>query len=261
MRALDKLSRGDLKDVIHKLSVKPFSVDYWLHHQLDIWREYWKKLGAYMSVDATGSILKRIKRSDGTLSQVIFLYEAVINFNGYQYPVTHMITKAHDAINIGNWFRDWFQKGAPVPKKVVIDGSLALLNALVDTCTQSHCTQAYLNSTFRNIKPDCQICFDISHFIKKYAVFLKCGKQKKKFLLCCIGQLILCTNIQDAEEVLESLFVMLLSESSGNWDSQEKSWCELKTDFLRVRFTNAVCSSQQTSDVQLFGMYFVKINN
>jgi hypothetical protein len=227
-RSLEKLELGELKNVIHFLSSKPFCVHYWTHHQLDVYRAYCLQRSAFISIDATGSIVEKFMKADRkTPTQAIFLYQAVINFDGRQFPVSQMMTEAHYANNILHWLSEWFRLGAPIPRKVVCDGSLALLNAIVQSCTEFRTLTQYMNSLFQGTKASCEICLDVAHFMHKYSVFL--GKnmgKKKRFLMCCIGLLVQASSKSEAGNILQNILCMLTSETVGRISSRQKTTAE-----------------------------------
>lgn len=67
---------------IHYICVVPFIVHYWSTHQLIIYKDL-NKSYLKVSIDATGGLVKKIKRSSlNLLSSHIFLYEVVVN-TGY----------------------------------------------------------------------------------------------------------------------------------------------------------------------------------
>lgn len=64
---------------IHTIGCDPLLVHYWTNHQLLIYKDINKKYSR-LSIDATGSLVKKLKRTSlNLLSAEIFLYEAVVN--------------------------------------------------------------------------------------------------------------------------------------------------------------------------------------
>jgi len=79
--------------------------------------------------------------------------------------------------------------GAPYPRKVMVDSSKALLNAVVN-----------------KIMPECYIRIDVAHCIKMYANFLKnLPRRIKIFYMAIIGQLIMCQNIDNAAIIFRAI--------------------------------------------------------
>lgn len=84
-----------------------------------------------LSIDATGSLIKKLKRTkQDILSGHIFLYEAVVNTNKYQVPVTQMWSEQHDTLSIFYWLAQWTKDGAPIPQETACEYSKALLGAI-----------------------------------------------------------------------------------------------------------------------------------
>jgi len=82
-----------------------------------------------------------------------------------------MISEKHDANMLAYWMREWLRSGVPCPKQIVMDFSLALLNAAslafnnIDLNTYiDDCMNMLLNSG--KLKAMCIIRIDIAHLIK-----------------------------------------------------------------------------------------------
>lgn len=158
---------------IHNIGIDPFFVHYWTNHQLQIYKKYCSTNISSIYIDATGSIVKKLMRIDKSLSRHIFLYQAVVNYNGNQFSITQMLSERHTTNNIHFWLLEWCRIGAPFPREVVVDSSKALLNAVI-RCFTSHVTiKDYANACKTKTMPECYIRIDIAHCIKTYANFLK----------------------------------------------------------------------------------------
>lgn len=84
------------------------------------------------------------------------------------------------------------------------DFSRALLTAAVRSFTNYFTLDEYADACKENDLPACYIRIDVAHFIKKYANFLKNSHSRiKQFYLSALGQLILCRNIETAEDLLK----------------------------------------------------------
>jgi len=98
--SLIELSHTQYAGSIHTVCAKPFIVHYWTPCQLVVYKSI-KKTYVRLSIDATGSIVKKIKRSTQTiLSSHIFLYETVVSNGAYQTSVTQMISEKRYILNI-----------------------------------------------------------------------------------------------------------------------------------------------------------------
>jgi len=87
IKALCIIKYSAYLNYIHNIGIDPFFVHYWINHQ-QIYRKYCSTNISSIYIDATGSIVKKIIRVNETLSKYILLYQAVINYNGHQFPVT-----------------------------------------------------------------------------------------------------------------------------------------------------------------------------
>jgi len=77
-----------------------------------------RKTYVRLSIDATGSIVKKIKRStQNILSSHIFLYEAVVSNGAYQTSVTKTISEKQDTFTIFPWLTLWMNDGVSAPQE------------------------------------------------------------------------------------------------------------------------------------------------
>lgn len=146
-----------------------------------------------------------------------------------------MVSESHNTNTIHFWLAEWIRSGAPVPKEVVCDSSKALLIAIIRTFTGYLNIEDYADGCKNFNLPKCYVRIDVAHFLKKYSNFLKTlHKRVKRFYLGAIGQLILCRNILNAKEIIQSIFVVALSETDGHLKSGNLTQC----DEARVKLTN-----------------------
>lgn len=61
------------KNIIHDIGLDPFFVHYWSNYQLDMYRTYTLDETACVYIDATGSIIRKIKRPDKSKIENIFI--------------------------------------------------------------------------------------------------------------------------------------------------------------------------------------------
>lgn len=231
LQALSILKSSSMNNVIHNIGLDPIFVHYWTNHQLNIYRRY--KSDACVFVDATGSIVSKLRKVDGSLSKHLFLYQCVINCNNGQFSISQMISESHNVNSIHFWLAEWLRSGVPVPKEVVCDSSKALLIAITRAFTGylniEHYADAFRNSNL----PRCYIRIDVAHFIKQYSRLLKSlNKRVRTFYLGAIGQLILCRDIKSAEKIIKSMFTIALSETDGNLDNGDLTQCDQEREKL-----------------------------
>jgi len=79
IKASEIMQLGPLKNIIHNIGLNPFFVHYWSNYQLDVYRTYLLDKIACIYIDATGNIVKKIKRPDKSKTAHIFLYNYVVN--------------------------------------------------------------------------------------------------------------------------------------------------------------------------------------
>lgn len=219
---------GSLRNIIHNIGLNPFFTHYWSNYQINVYRSYAMSEPACIYIDATRSIIKKIKRPDQSKSKHIFLYNSVINCESSGlFPVCQMLSESHNTNAIQFWLSEWIRLGAPRPQEVVCDFSRALLTATIP-CFAGHLTlEGYSDACKDDQLPMCYIRIDVAHFIKKYSNFLKNARPRiKKFYLSLLGQLILCRNVEIAEEILTSLLVISRSETEVNTQQNKPTMCE-----------------------------------
>lgn len=171
IRALCIIKYSAYANCIHNIGIDLFFIHYWTNHQLQVYRKYCLSNISTLYIDATGSIVKKIMRANNTLSQHIFLYQAVINYNDKQFSVTQMLSERHTTNNIHFWLLEWCRMGASYPREVVVDFSKALLNAVIRCFTSYTTIKDYTNACKNKAMPKCYIRIDVAHFIKMYANF------------------------------------------------------------------------------------------
>lgn len=172
--SLIELKYSNYSGSIHLICADPFIVYYWTPSQLVVYKHL-RKLYVHLAIDATGSIVKKIKRTtEGLLSSHIILYEAVVSTSNYQSSITQMLSEKQDTFSIFSWLTRWQNDGVAAPQETVSDYSMALLGAIsrafcggitlrdyVETCI------VILNgSTFPQYHLKCFIRIDIAHVIK-----------------------------------------------------------------------------------------------
>lgn len=212
---------------IHNISIDPFFVHYWTNHQMQIYKKYCSTNTSAIYIDATGSIVKKLMKIDNSLSKHIFLYQAVINYNGNQFSITQMLSESHTTNNIHFWLLEWCRMGAPYPREIVVDSSKALLNAIIRCFTSYATIKDYANACKIKTMPECYVRIDNAHCIKIYSNFLKnLPRRIKVFYMAAIGQLIMCRNIEDATIIFRAILTVARSETEGGLINGEETYCE-----------------------------------
>jgi len=75
IRALHIMQFDNLKGIIHNIGIHPFLVHYWGNYQLDVYRTYAASEAACIFIDATGSIIKKIRKR---IIQIPNIYSCII---------------------------------------------------------------------------------------------------------------------------------------------------------------------------------------
>lgn len=238
IKAICIMKRSIYPNCIHNVGNDPFFIHYWTNYQLQLYRKYYSANISTLYIDATGSIVRKLIRADGTQSGHIFLYHAVINTNGNQLSITQMLSEKHATNNIHFWLLEWTRMGAPHPHEVVIDSSKALLNAVIRCFTSCTTVKEYMNTCKSENMPKCYVRIDVAHYMKTYAKFLKVLPRRIKiFYMAAIGHLVMCRNLNDAGKTLKSILTVTLSETEGVLANGEETCCEREKNRLKATIT------------------------
>ncbi|CAH1113199.1 unnamed protein product [Psylliodes chrysocephalus] len=218
----------DMKGCIKNIGLDPFFVYLWTNTQLHVFNKYCKEDYGILSIDATGGIVRSATKPSGDKTKHIFLYEGTIRHKHLkkenQYPVTSMLSEAHNSVAIYTWLAHWIKNGAENPKEIVCDMSLALLYAIILAFTSCKTLEQYLQICFEAIffqQPFNEKCFirlDIAHFqatVSRFSCMKKQHRLTRQFYLRAVGQLCQCTNVEDVQNMLEAIFTVAYSDTEG----------------------------------------------
>lgn len=158
--------------LIHAIGSRPFFIFYSSPAEMNAYKEYCliKRDEATIILDSTGSLVKKLVRSNGQNSGHIFLYSIVVNFENTILPVHQMLSETHSTEFIAYWLMQWIRAGAPKPKVTVSDYSRALISGLC--LAFNNCTiKSYTETCFAIIanihqpinKPQTLIRIDVAH--------------------------------------------------------------------------------------------------
>lgn len=173
-----------------------------------------------LSIDATGSVIKNVKKLDESTLH-LFLYQAVVPLKMKILPVLQMISEKHDANILTYWLREWLRSGASCPTEVAIDYSFALLNAA--TLAFNDCNlSTYVENCMKTLQdnnhtsPKCIIRIDIAHLIKTVCRW-KCFHNKhpriKDFFVRCVGALTKTTTLDNFKQICSDVLTVAFSET------------------------------------------------
>ncbi|KAF0728916.1 Uncharacterized protein FWK35_00028412, partial [Aphis craccivora] len=111
--------------IIRDIGYDRFFVHYWSTVQMNAYRKYAKQSKTpLISIDATGGLVRKPSISRSSYA--------------------HMLSERHDNNSISHWLMQWTRDGAPSPKIVVTDQSIALMSACVRSFTQYSNLTTYL---------------------------------------------------------------------------------------------------------------------
>lgn len=258
---------GEHSTSIHDIGFDKFFIHFWSNLQLKIYKEVCinNKIPT-ISFDATGSCCKKIKKIGQNHSGPIYLYEGTMKIKNQSFTALSMLSEQHDNVSISLWLKRWLRSTTVTPPKVVIsDQSLALMSALVQSFTQYNSLEKYLNICFsilkekKNIKQNIPTCFirnDVNHFVHLVTHWqpLKTYKYPRtKHLFCrAMCLLIFCKSMNEAEKILESIFIIAFSKYDGpcintsnndyNREAQTDTACAQSKNFLQSLITSTSSS-------------------
>ncbi|CAL1677483.1 unnamed protein product [Lasius platythorax] len=159
---------------IHNIGLNPFYCMYWSLEQLLMYKKAHKQdVNCFLTIDATGSIGKKLRLPNGEKSPHLFLYQCVCVSEFSNFPAFQMISAKQDASIIISYFlSEIVRNGAPIPKIVVTDFGKAILIAVarifgncIDLNHYMQICYKILHNIYSDNIPQCYIRLDISHFI------------------------------------------------------------------------------------------------
>lgn len=228
-------------NVIRTVSLQPFFIHYWTELQLNFYKRASK---AVLSIDATGSIFKKISPPYPTNdydSKHLFLYVVMLKIKDTSVPLSQMISAVQTMDNIFQWLKKWIG-GMKVPNEVVCDDSAAIIGAVVNAFTRSTTTREYLSHCFKVLCHaeccliTCLIRLDTSHFLKSL-YRLQCFKfidiRVKSFYIRYLLALKSCTNFEVAKTIIENLTVVALQKYDRYLMDGSKSKCDKARELLK----------------------------
>lgn len=241
LNLLNNAKYGKYTGSIISIGLLPFYYMYWSSEQQLLYTTRCKRdPEAFLTIDATGSIIKRGSSQDPP----IFLYQCVLVSKDGSVPVFQMVSANHRAVMIAFFLRNIIAKGVSVPRTVVSDFGWAILIAVSDVFAKclnfrDYLQKCYASAVLGNIDilPSCYIRLGVNHLINMVARW-KCLKGKDRtlvraFNLRCISQVYQMDTFTEIEYAMESLLSVALSKTIG-YTIEEKS---LMSD-VRMQYLN-----------------------
>lgn len=220
----------DMKDTthvgsVHKIGASPFFCYYWTTEQKLLYKlNYKTNEHSFMTIDATGSVVKKIKYSY-TKSSHIFLYQCMSVSHMGSVPVFQMLSAEQDTVAISTWLLKIVSTGVPIPRVVVCDFSQALLISISIAFAHKRNLNDYMQNCYdvvtgkSQILPATYIRLDVSHLV---AIICRwdCLKRHplpkiRQFFIRSLCQAHQMQNLQDLEYFLESILIVAMSENIG----------------------------------------------
>lgn len=214
---------------IHGIGLDPFYIMYWSKEQITLYKILNRSNNSYFTMDATGSIAKKLSKPDGTKSAHLFLYQCVIVPKDKRgIPIFQMISTKQDAALLTYFLLEIRRAGATVPPVVITDFSRAILVALArafaDCADLNHYLQRCYHVVMENNEaalPGSYLRLDVSHLIKigsNWECLRKLPKKVRQFYLRCIAQAYKMQSMTELNSFLSSVLVVTLSENIGYVD-------------------------------------------
>lgn len=238
---------GEYVNIIQDIGLDKFFVHYYSSQQIHIYNDYVKCLGvkSQISIDATGGVVRGIKRPNNEKSKTILLYDITIHDrpNNKILSVANMLSERHDTVSITHFLHTWRRSGAMVPKSVVCDMSLALMSACVQSFSEFSSLNEYLSHCSLIIQPDSTFKVpnfylknDIAHMVKLVTQFPSLRtviKRTKAFYIRIICLIIQETRLQRMEEIIKKMFQVALHETEGQFPDGRVLPSEEAKNFLK----------------------------
>lgn len=250
---------SSLSGSIHGIGIDPFFVHYWTNYQIAIYKDASKEY-TKLSIDATGSLVKKLKRTSlNLLSAHIFLYEGILSTSTGHISITQMISEKQDTLSIYSWLASWMATGIQPPNEVVCDYSRALLAAITRVFFKEASTDSYANYTYKLLigkemeVPTTYIRLDVAHIIKIFCR-IKCmsgikNRHLKEFYVRGFRLLLTSEDLSSFEIILEALLTIMLCETDGLDSDDVVSPSEKHREFILNLIKGIQDDDEHTSDV------------
>jgi len=256
---------NNFNSTIRDIGYDRFFIHYWSGNELNVYRQYVKQNDpSIISIDATGGVVQRPILISGRKTANIFLYEVVVMDHTIkrQYGVAHMLSERHDTNSITHWLQEWLKDGAPCPKIVVMDQSMALMSASVKSFTQYSSFNMYLDVCSSWIigdnkypLPKTMLRNDFNHIMKllsSWPEFKTSSYRIKNFYLRSIALVIQSKDFETIKYLLKSIFIVALFETEGiNEITGEPNLCERYKTELKIKIASIEDTPNDQNDYDI----------
>lgn len=205
-----------------------FFLMYWSPDQVSIFNEISKLTGRGISIDATGSVVQKTNRPNGT-SGHIFLSAICTHLDGKIIPVCQVLSEKNDVPFYTYWLHSWMQFGAKPPVEVVSDMGKAIQNAAClafnmmsfsdynDACLEILQGRKDKNTLNTYVRSD---IFHIIHMINDWPCLKNVESRVSLIFKKSIGFMTTISNIDDFSTFLKCLFIISLSKFHNEYCQQ-----------------------------------------
>lgn len=223
---------------VQKLSLSPFYLWYWLHNQMVVWN-FLQKKSLPLSLDASGSLVKKYNFYSNAVSKTLLVYIMVVGFSKKIIPICQMISSIHDVSIIQEFLTHWLECGALVPKEIVTDGCLALMIGIC-LAFNKMTLKYYKVQCLRFLKgetvslPPCYIGHDVAHLlhaVNNWKCFKSVDPPVIEFYMHCIGYLTQIERLEEFEVILRLIIIVAVSNTASADSECHKSTTRLLTIF------------------------------
>lgn len=211
-------------NIIREIGYDKFFMHYWTSAEINNYRNYLKTYSTpTISIDATGSVVKKFNLFSGRQTHSIFLYQIALydRKNKNQFTVGHMLSEKHDNNCISYWLIEWLRTVKTPPKLIVTDQSLALMHAVSKSFTQFSNLNVYLLNCSKLIMkepgadvPTCMIRNDfnhVMHLVSSWPELKNCNYRIKNFHMRAIGLLVISTSFEEIKNIFKLIFTVALN--------------------------------------------------
>ncbi|CAG9771525.1 unnamed protein product [Ceutorhynchus assimilis] len=209
---------------IQDIGYNPFFVFYGTPEQRTIYLQYLNHMkgSASVSIDASGSMVRKLKRQHGLKSAHLFLYCIVINFNEKFSSVYQILTESHENETIEYGLKRWLRQVRRQPNVITQDYERALLigcsNAFNGISIKKYVDNAFYSITKNGgVAGDyasTYIRVDVAHLIHMACRWdcLKTHHSRliRDFFIRCIALLVDCQDLADFREIFGLTCVVAL---------------------------------------------------
>lgn len=242
---IKQMKYGTHAEHIHSIGLDPFFVHYWTQEQMAIYLKH----SNFICVDATGSLVKKLKLPTNELSAHIYLYQIMVETPTSKMPVFQMLSTIQNTNAILYWFNEIIRIGCThkqnfsYPNQIVCDFDKALMGAVAKSFGKCKSLQDYLQRCFCYLTdlphclPSCIIRLDISHYINlisRWDEFKTLHPRVKTFYMLIMGYLTKVTNFQEFENIIRSVIILSNSEGCGLNPNKSDSLAEQALKYLLV---------------------------